>query len=449
MPKLFYTFSNQSLSVFVRNTLQTIPATHPGYERLIAHLTDPTIEDHDELLVAELLDKRELVSRLTAGMVTVVGNEVFYRGAPVHSTLTEKLITLIDSGMDPTPWVWFLNNVMENPSDRSRECLYNFIDRFQAPLTPDGCFVAFKYVRDDFMSAHANADGSRMDNSPGKVVEMPRELVDDDPNRTCSSGLHVCASIYLGGYSRNAKVVACKVNPRDVVAVPVDYGYSKMRTCRYEVLAEVTSDHEISTIEKQHVVDTPKTQTSEIPEELRDLPTFSTRSEFFGYWVETDDDPSEGSLVAKGNGCTVGLVTDMTDGEDPSDDGYYDDDGDWIEDGDPTYYTVYEVVWQNGMKESVYVEELDVMPLACLIEKNPVETEAVVEGGLVDHQMDMAQYAAPVEGTDVTMSFTHAATGASFSADELQEQVQRLGQRGFSRLHGVPRSTLQGWLGCL
>jgi len=440
MPKLFYTFSEQSLSVFVRNTLQTIPAAHPGYERLVAHLTDPTIEDHDELLVAELLDKRELVSRLTAGLVNVVGNEVFYKGAPVRSTLTEKLIQLVDAGMDATPWVWFLNNVMENPSDRSRECLYNFIDRFQAPLTPDGCFVAFKYVRGDFTSVHANPDGSRMDNSPGKIVEMPRDRVNDNPNETCSRGLHVCASIYLNGYSQHEKVVACKVNPRDVVSVPTDYGYSKMRVCRYEVLAEVTSDHEISNIEKQKVVDTPKTETA-IPEELRDLPTFSTRAEFSEHWTETDDDPDIDSLVVKGNSCIVGVITDMHDDEEPSEDGYYDDDGDWIDDGETTYYTVYTVVWQNGMRDEVYVEDFDIMPLTCVEERSD-DTYVVdieTEGGIAVVTPDQP----------VGMTFKHAATGATFTADELQEQVQRLGQRGFSRMHGVPRSTLQGWLSCL
>jgi len=452
MPKLFYTFSDQSLSVFVRNTLQTIPAAHPGYDRLVAHLTDPALEDHDELLVAELLDKRELVSRLTAGMVTVVGNEVFYRGAPVRSTLTEKLIQLLDAGMDATPWVWFLNNVMENPSDRSRECLYNFIDRFQAPLTPDGCFVAFKYVREDFTSAHANADGSRMDNSPGKIVEMPREQVNDNPNETCSTGLHVCASIYLNGYSTNAKVVACKVNPRDVVSVPTDYGFSKMRTCRYEVLAEVTSDHEIASIEKQHVVDTPSQNKVPLPESLVDLPAFTTRTDFFDYWVETDDEPDLDCLVVKGNSCVVGVITDMEDGEEESDEGYYDDDGEWIDDGETTYYTNYTVVWQNGMREEVYVEEYDIMPLTCVevsADEDPVEDEVVIAGGTVDHQMDAAQYLTPLKEDNVPRTFSHQATGATFTASELQSEVQRLGQRGFSRLHGVPRSTLQGWLASL
>lgn len=445
MAKLFYTFSDQSLSVFVRDTLQTIPATHPGFEKLKAHLTDPTLEDHDELLVAELLDKRELVSRLTAGLVTVVGNEVFYKGGPVRSTLTAKLIELLDAGMDATPWVWFLNNVMENPSDRSKECLYNFIDHFQAPLTPDGCFVAFKYVRDDFGSAHANPDGTRMDNTPGKVVEMPREEVNPDPNQTCSTGLHVCASSYLGGYAWNNKVVACKVNPRDVVAVPTDYGFSKMRVCRYEVLFEMENEHDVAKVETETIVNTPVDKTP-LPVDLQDVPAFTTRVQFDEYWTEMSEDPSEGTLVVKGNGCVVGIVTDLLEDYEPAETEW-----EWDEDlqeevevevGEDTYYTVYTVVWQNGIKEDVYVEDFDVMPLT-VVEHYEDEDEVVVEGGTVDHQMDAMQY---IKEDKPARSFTHEATGKTFTVEALQTEVQTLGQRGFSRLHGVPRTTLQGWL---
>jgi hypothetical protein len=30
-----------------------------------------------------------------------------------------------------------------------------------------------------------------------------------------------------------------KINPRDVVSIPNDYGYSKGRACRYEIVGEL------------------------------------------------------------------------------------------------------------------------------------------------------------------------------------------------------------------
>lgn len=80
-----------------------------------------------------------------------------------------------------------------------------------------------------------------MDNSIGNVIKMDRAKVDDDPQHTCSSGLHVCADEYLKGYATdsNARTLVVEVNPANVVAVPYDYNFSKMRVCEYKVLAEI------------------------------------------------------------------------------------------------------------------------------------------------------------------------------------------------------------------
>jgi hypothetical protein len=79
------------------------------------------------------------------------------------------------------------------------------------------------------------------DNSPGKTVTMPRNQVDEDDQRTCSAGLHVCSKSYIGHFgSGSDRIVSVKVHPRDVVSIPVDYNDAKMRTCGYVVLEDVT-----------------------------------------------------------------------------------------------------------------------------------------------------------------------------------------------------------------
>lgn len=70
----------------------------------------------------------------------------------------------------------------------------------------------------------------------GDAVSMPREDCDNDPNNTCSSGLHVGAPGYVAGFGGNSKtnyILACLVSPMNVVAVPYDYDFEKMRTCEY------------------------------------------------------------------------------------------------------------------------------------------------------------------------------------------------------------------------
>ena len=70
----------------------------------------------------------------------------------------------------------------------------------------------------------------------GQAVSMERESCDNDPSVTCSSGLHVGAPGYVagfGGRSRSNYILACLVSPMNVVAVPDDYDFEKMRTCEY------------------------------------------------------------------------------------------------------------------------------------------------------------------------------------------------------------------------
>jgi len=72
-------------------------------------------------------------------------------------------------------------------------------------------------------------------NNIGSVLKMDRTKVDDNPNRTCSAGLHVCSQGYVKFGERLLHVA---VDPEHVVAVPTDYNNSKMRVCEYEVLEE-------------------------------------------------------------------------------------------------------------------------------------------------------------------------------------------------------------------
>jgi hypothetical protein len=53
--------------------------------------------------------------------------------------------------------------------------------------------------------------------------------------------LHVCADEYLKGYANgtDARTLVVEVNPADVVAVPYDYNFAKMRVCEYKVLSEI------------------------------------------------------------------------------------------------------------------------------------------------------------------------------------------------------------------
>jgi len=232
--RLNFTLTNNSITLFYKGRLYNIPSTFRKFDELKEHLRG---KEHDESFIESIVNVKEELTRLSEGNVTIKGNSVYYKGTKIHTYLAERLVQLFDDGFDVTPWVHFMENVMLNPSQDSRERLFTFLEKNGSPFTEDGHFLAFKRIRKDWKDIYSGT----MDNSVGKIVEVPRESVDANNNITCSRGLHVAASIYLNSYARPAdsRTIVCKVNPKDVVAVPPDYNETKMRVCRYEVLSEV------------------------------------------------------------------------------------------------------------------------------------------------------------------------------------------------------------------
>ena len=230
-----YTLSNESITVFAGGKMHTVLSGHKNFDLLRDHLKLP---EHSLEVILLLADREENIRKSAVGAkVEIADGVVWYEGEAIHNALTDKLLDLLDEGFDATPWVRFLENLMQNPSFRSRECLFNFLENFNAPITPEGNFIAFKRIRKDYKDIHSGT----MDNSVGKVVQMDRRKVDDDPKNTCSSGLHVCADQYLQGFAdaANSRTVVVEVNPANVVAVPYDYDFAKMRVCQYKVVEEI------------------------------------------------------------------------------------------------------------------------------------------------------------------------------------------------------------------
>ena len=147
---------------------------------------------------------------------------------------------MMSEGFDIKPMVNFLYNLMQNPLQSAIAELYDFLEACDLPLTKDGCFMAYKKIRSNYKDIHSGT----MDNSPGKIVEMPRDNVNEDRMQTCSRGLHFCSKSYLPhfGSSEGNRIVLVKVNPKDVVSIPADYNNAKGRACKYEVISEHTGD---------------------------------------------------------------------------------------------------------------------------------------------------------------------------------------------------------------
>lgn len=76
----------------------------------------------------------------------------------------------------------------------------------------------------------------------GEMVTIPREDCDCDSDVECSRGLHLGGTTWLQQCYFGDVGLACLCNPRDVVAIPRDANYGKLRTCAYLPVARVEYD---------------------------------------------------------------------------------------------------------------------------------------------------------------------------------------------------------------
>lgn len=226
-----YILTPKGFSIFIDDKSYVVDQSHPNYTKISERL-----KDENYVGLVDLIDTTKTVTKLSNGLLKVSNGVVYYDGRQLNGVLVDTILKLIKGGFSVQPIVNFLNNLEKNPSKRAVDELYEFLAVGQIPITPDGFFVAYKKVRSNYFDIHSGT----FDNSVGQVCEMPRNKVDENSERTCSAGLHVCSYDYLKHFSScsNDRVVICKINPADVVAIPKDYNNSKMRVCRYEVVAE-------------------------------------------------------------------------------------------------------------------------------------------------------------------------------------------------------------------
>lgn len=224
-----YMIQGSNIVVIIGNNSHTVSKTHPTYQKVI-----DAIKTNDWETVKNIIEPKKVVLNYGAGNISIQGDKLFWKNAEFDSSLSRRLIQMLEDGFPIEPMVNFMENLMLNPSYRAVRELYSFLERNKLPITPDGHFLAYKKVRDNYTDCHSGT----IDNSVGQIPTMERNQVDDNRERECSFGLHFCSIDYLPHF-KGERIMIVKVNPRDVVSFPKDYGYSKGRTCRYEVIGEL------------------------------------------------------------------------------------------------------------------------------------------------------------------------------------------------------------------
>jgi hypothetical protein len=231
-----------TVTVMTGGKVYTADKSHRNYQNIVGAIKAKRWKGLDKLFdIGAAIEKR---SKKT---LKVKDGKVYYGKDEVHNTVVDRILQFMDEKLDFKPLFNFLRRKLKVDSPERAEQLYTFMEKNNLPLTYDGYILAYKYVRDDYTDCHSR----KFDNTPGNTVSMPREKVVDNPNVACGPGLHVGGLDYVrtGG----ERCVLVKVDPADVVSVPVDHGWAKCRVCKYTVLQDFEDYRKAEAVKQQDV----------------------------------------------------------------------------------------------------------------------------------------------------------------------------------------------------
>jgi len=226
-----YIILDECIIIYINDKPYNITKNFKNYHSVVNAIRNDNWSE-----VEKLVNVTKSIESFSEGKIEIVNGKVLYEGEEIHNILVDKILSLISQGFTGTSFIKFLENLLKNPSKTAVNELYSFLEFSNLPITEDGCFLAYKKVRNDYKDIHSGT----FDNSVGCICKMPRRDVNDNRHETCSTGLHFCSFDYLEkfGNGNSDKVMIVKINPMNVVSIPADYNNTKGRCCEYEVVAE-------------------------------------------------------------------------------------------------------------------------------------------------------------------------------------------------------------------
>lgn len=230
--KVTYTVSRGGVvTLYVEDRVYSVTEDHPSHREIIRKLKAKDFEGIEDMMCYKNVFERAWHAEIKNG-------EVLVNGVPLHNVLTKRTIELSRKGFPVNFLLKFLENCEKNPSNRAIVELYDFLENRNLPITEDGCFLAYKRVRENWLDIYSGT----IENKVGTTVKMVRSAVDDERAHECARGLHVGAIEYVRNYGSGGHVLIVKVDPKNCISVPRDHNAQKLRVCEYEILYELAEE---------------------------------------------------------------------------------------------------------------------------------------------------------------------------------------------------------------
>ena len=232
--------TDHSITIFDDLRPVTVTDSNPRFEEIkdlvLLGLYDAALD---------IIDTRRSAKRAISNTgFELLGDSLYLDDYRIPDNMAVRVFDLMAEHCSVKPLERFFRNLLDNPSYRAVQELYGFLELSNLPITEDGHFVAYKAVNPEYKDCVTG----RMDNSLGAQPSMPRNLVDEDKNRTCSAGLHFAAYEYARNFvPSGGHLMAVRINPKDVVAIPSDYNNMKGRASTYMIVGEIEDKTDVLT----------------------------------------------------------------------------------------------------------------------------------------------------------------------------------------------------------
>lgn len=234
--------------------LPPVTSSHPQWSKILDALKR---EDQSELV--ELMSIKNAVERYTEANVTIEDGNVFFKGRQLHGLDVDRLIEYVRDGIPSLRLLRFLERKQNNPSYRSINEMYKFLEHREMTLTERGTVIGYKGVRSDYYSIMGNTatvmvsgetdSSGHILNTIGADIRCDRSCVCDDYQQGCSPGLHIGSLAYAKGWG--PRVLLVEFDPADVVCVPDDCECQKLRACAYKVIGEHTDTVSVTSTQSE------------------------------------------------------------------------------------------------------------------------------------------------------------------------------------------------------
>lgn len=186
-PASSYIITPQSVVITHNAKTNTINKSHECFKDIVEAVM---CGDYDKAL--KLADKRVAIIEYSDGVLSVKGGRIKYGELELSNKIVPKIFELMAEGSETFKnLVRFLERLLENPSKDSVDQLWGFVAHNDITITEHGTLIGWKKVKQNGEGNLVDSHTGRVPNDIGVTVRMPRNMVDDNRNQTCSQGLHV------------------------------------------------------------------------------------------------------------------------------------------------------------------------------------------------------------------------------------------------------------------